>query len=36
MQNSQYHQEKQKILAQAEISVVIEKFYVTTGSQENQ
>ena len=36
MKRRQYHKEKQKILAKAEISVVTKKFYVMTGSQENQ
>ena len=36
MKKKQYQQEKQKILAKTEISVVAEKFYVATGSQENQ
>ena len=36
MKKRQFQQEKQKILAKAEISVATEKFYVSTGSQENQ
>ena len=35
MKKRQVQQEKQKVLAKAEIFVAIEKFYVVTGSQEN-
>ena len=36
MKKKQFQQEKQKILAKAKIFVVIDKFYVVIGSQENQ
>ena len=36
MKKRQFQQEKQKILAKAEIFVAIEKFYVAIGSQKNQ
>ena len=36
MKKRQFQQEKHKILAKAENSVMIKKFYVVTGSQENQ